>query len=432
MFRLPFRCGRHSKSKSDLYKEEVCPTIRGIPQAIGQHLFPSVSSFKEMNKSKVALVHYWLVGMRGGERVLESLCRMYPTADLYTNVYVPSAVSSIIRSHNVRTTFIQRLPFSSRLYQKYLPLMPSALEQLDLSGYRLVISSESGPAKNVIVDPDAVHLCYCHTPMRYLWDMTSEYAAPFGPFLKALMHAILHYLRMADVTSAARVDAFVANSSFTARRITRFWRRDATVLPPPVNVGRFRVTCSHGGYYLWLGQLCRYKQPELAVKAFNKSGRHLIVAGDGPELSRCRKLASKNTSFVGKIDDEHAAGLLENCRALVFTGTEDFGIVPVEAMACGKPVIAYQRGGVLDTVRDGITGLFFTQPTPDCLNDAIDRFEINERSFAPAMIRTWAEQFDEPRFRKSFQEIIDAYTRNNRHGSFETSRLPSMDISPVD
>jgi glycosyltransferase involved in cell wall biosynthesis len=366
-----------------------------------------------MRRSRTALIHYWLLGMRGGERVLESLCRMYPDADIYTHVYEPLAVTETIRSHSVRTTFIQGLPFSSRLYRRYLPLMPMALERLDLRGYRLVISCESGPAKNVIVDPDALHICYCHSPMRYLWDMSAEYVAGHSAMTKAVMRGMLHYLRLADVTSAARVDGFIANSRFVARRIKKYWRRDATIVPPPVDISRFRLTPRTNGGYLWLGQLVGYKRPDIAVDAFTESGKPLTVAGEGPELRRLRARAGQNITFLGKVSDTEVAGLLEECRALVFTGTEDFGIVPVEAMACGKPVIAYRRGGVEDAVQDGITGLFFDEPTPNSLNESIRRFESRESQFSPVTIRAWAERYDEPRFRKAVQEIIDEHIRSD-------------------
>jgi glycosyltransferase involved in cell wall biosynthesis len=362
--------------------------------------------------------------MRGGERVLESLCRMYPDADIFTNVYEPSSVSATIRSHRVRTTFIQRLPFAVRWYQLYLPLMPLALERLDLRGYRLVISSEAGPAKNVIVDPEALHLCYCHSPMRYLWDLSLDYTASLGAVTKVAVHLALHYLRIADVTSAARVDGFIANSRFVAQRIRKYWRREAVIVPPPVETRRFRVTSRHDGNYLWLGQLARYKRPDIAVDAFTESGRPLIVAGDGPELASLRRRAGGNVSFHGWADENEAARLLEECRALVLTGTEDFGIVPLEAMACGKPVIAFRRGGVQDTVQEGITGLFFDHPTPAALNEAVLQFEARELQFSPERIRAWADQFDEVRFRNTMQETIYAFEQNEArqlhcHGSPE-------------
>jgi len=385
-----------------------------------------------MSQTKVALIHYWLTGMRGGEKVLESLCRMYPNADIFTHVYVPSAVSSLINSHKVTTTFIQRLPFASRLYPWYLPLMPAALERLDLRGYRLIISSESGPAKNVIVDPEALHVCYCHTPMRYLWDLSSEYVARHPRFSRAIMEAMFHYLRLADVTSAARVDTFIANSRFTAQRVRKYWRRSARVLHPPVDIQRFTVSNARGGYYLWLGQLVPYKRPDLAVDAFSQSGRPLVVAGTGSELRKCRRLASPNVTFVGKVSDEQAARLLEGCRALVFTGTEDFGIVPVEAMACGKPVVAFRRGGALDTVRDGQSGVFFCDQTAEAVNVAIRRLDGIEKYLQPQKIRTWAETFDEPRFREGIREIIDDCQRKGKKTQRAPSDEPEPDPVPAD
>jgi glycosyltransferase involved in cell wall biosynthesis len=226
---------------------------------------------------------------------------------------------------------------------------------------------------------------------------------------------------MADVTSAARVDGFIANSSFVARRIRKYWRREAVVVPPPVDTRRFRVTSRHDGTFLWLGQLTRYKRPDIAVEAFTRNGKPLVVAGNGPELARLRKRAGANVTFRGWVDNADAARLLENCRALVFTGIEDFGIVPLEAMACGKPVIAYRRGGVMDTVREGVTGLFFDHPTADSLLACIQRFEAEEARFSPKRIRAWADRFDEPRFRRSLQEMIHAFEKENgRQGCHET------------
>jgi glycosyltransferase involved in cell wall biosynthesis len=353
--------------------------------------------------------------MRGGERVLESLCRMYPDADIYTNVYDPSRVSETIRKHRVRTTFIQHLPFARRWYQRYLPLMPLALERLDLRGYRLVISSEAGPAKNVIVDPEAVHVCYCHTPMRYLWDMSREYTAGVGVLPRVVVNVLLHYLRLTDVTSAARVDEFIANSRFVALRIRKYWRREAVVVPPPVETKRFHVTPGHDGTYLWLGQLAAYKRPDIAVEAFTANGKPLVVAGDGPQRERLRRRAGPNVSFYGWADDDATVRLLENCRALIFTGIEDFGIVPLEAMACGKPVIAFRRGGALDTVREGVTGLFFDQQTPEALNRAVLRFEAEEDKYHPTRIRAWADRFDEVVFRKALRQRIDVFEKQHSH-----------------
>lgn len=355
---------------------------------------------------KVAIIHYWLIGMRGGERVLEALCRMYPDADIFTNAYVPEGISPTIRSHRIRTTFIQRLPKVKTCYQKYLFLMPLALEQLDLRGYDLVISSESGPAKGVITDPDSLHVCYCHSPMRYIWDMYPGYLKDKGFVTKNIMKLSFNYMRIWDVTSAARVDRIIANSTFVAKRIKKYWRRESTVIHPPVATERFKISTSSKDYYLWIGQLISYKRPDLAVKAFTESGKRLIVVGTGYEIQSLKAIAGPTVEFAGHRTDVEVATLLSECKALIFPGIEDFGIVPVEAMACGKAVIAFRRGGALDTVIQKKTGLFFDEPTSGALNAALDEFERDSSWVDPAAIRQHAEQFSEAAFRKSFAKTV--------------------------
>jgi glycosyltransferase involved in cell wall biosynthesis len=350
--------------------------------------------------------------MRGGERVLEALCDLYPDADIYTHVYDFSAVSQKIRSHRVICTFIQNLPNSRRWYQRYLPLMPLALEQLDMSAYDLVISSEAGPAKGIIVRPDAVHLCYCHSPMRYIWDQYSGYLDGKDLLTRTAMKAAFHYLRMWDVTSAARVDGFIANSAFTAARIRKYWRREAEVLHPPVDIERFQPSAQDEGYYLALGQLVAYKRPDIAVRAFTQSGRRLVVAGRGEELERLKCLAGPSVEFVEAPDDETVIGLLSGCRALVFPGVEDFGIVIVEAMASGKPVIAYRRGGAAETVLERQTGLFFDVQSPAALNAAVEAFEIDHSWVVPEMIRNHARRFSAEAFNEEFDRIVASAVRS--------------------
>lgn len=296
---------------------------------------------------RVALIHYWLVTMRGGEKVLEALCELFPQADIFTHVYVPEAVSPTIRSHTVHTSFIQKLPFAERHYQKYLPLMPLALEQLDLRGYDLVISTESGPAKGVLVDSSVPHICYCFTPMRYLWDHYQQYLEECGAVTRFFWRPLAHYLRMWDTLSASRVDHFIADSQYVARRIARHYRREAVVIPPPVDVQAY-APAGHphppGDAYLFLGQLVGYKRADIAVEACSRTGRQLIVAGDGPQLEALRAMAGPGVRFVGRLEQDALRPLLQQCRALIFPADEDFGIVPVEAMAAGRPVIAYGRG----------------------------------------------------------------------------------------
>lgn len=366
--------------------------------------------FSSKTKPRVALVHYWLVGMRGGEKVLEALCRMFPDADIFTHVYDPNAMSATINAHRVIETSVGRLPMAKRLYQSYLPFMPRALEQLDLTGYDLVISSEAGPAKGVIVSPDAYHLCYCHSPMRYLWDQYHIYRENAGLLSRTMMPLLSHNLRMWDVTSAARVDAFAANSHHVANRIRKYWRRESEVVHPPVDVDAFAPApeAEIGDYYLWAGELAPYKRPDLAVEAFRKLGLPLLVIG-GSEKQRARlaKTAPDNVTFMGKVPFDTLKHHLARCKALVFPGEEDFGIVPVEAMASGRPVIAYGRGGALDTVVDGRTGMLFKDQSVDGLANAVRAFEESDLADAPPDVFTiHAKRFSEGAFVEGVNRLL--------------------------
>ena len=367
---------------------------------------------------KVALVHYWLVNMRGGERVLEALCRMYPQADIFTHVYDPAHISETIKAHRVTTTFIQRLPRAARWYKGYLPLMPMALEQLDLTGYDLVISSESGPAKGVVAAPDAAHICYCHSPMRYVWDMYPQYTRGANLIKRLAMAPLIHYLKMWDRSTAAGVDAFAANSSFIARRIERCWRREAEVIPPPVDVDAFALgpADKREDFYLLFGQLVDYKRADLAVRAFSRAGgskRRLVVIGEGEQMPLLKKLAGSNVSLLGRQPLAVVREHLSRCRALIFPGLEDFGIVPVEALACGTPVIAYGRGGVLDSLQDGVTGVFFKEQTEQALLDAVARFE--SLRFDPAGLAESARRFHPDRFAERMAALAQKIMADKGH-----------------
>ncbi len=356
---------------------------------------------------KVAIVHYWLVNMRGGEKVVEALCELFPEADIFTHVYEPSAVSDTINRHRVRTSFIQRLPWSKRLYQRYLAFMPLALEQLDLRGYGLVISSESGPAKGVIVSSDTLHICYCHSPMRYAWDMYHDYIDTVGPITRLFMRPIMHYMRLWDFASASRVDHIITNSNFVANRIRKHYRRDAQVIYPPVDTRAFTMSNERGDFYLIVGQLVAYKRTDLAVHAFNETGKPLVVIGDGAQLPLLKKLAKLNITLLGRQPFSVIRNHYARCRALIFPGEEDFGIVPVEAMASGRPVIAFRRGGALETVVDRVTGLFFDRQDPDSLVEALERYERMEAQFEPERIAQHARTFDRCRFKERMQYTIE-------------------------
>ncbi|MBG0812007.1 glycosyltransferase [Methylosinus sp. H3A] len=358
---------------------------------------------------RVAIVHYWFVGMRGGEKVVEALIRLYPQADLFTHVIDPAAVSQTILSRPIKTSFIQSLPRAAKYYRQYLPLMPLACEQLDLRGYDLVISSESGPAKGVIPPPEALHVCYCHSPMRYLWNMYHEYREESGPLTRLLMPPLAHYLRNWDALSATRVDHFIANSTTVAHRVERYYRRSADVVHPPVAADAFSIAPREeiGDYYLMVGELVGYKRPDLAIDAFNAMGKKLVVIGGGSNLDAIRKQAGPTVSVLGPQPFDVLTRHYSRCRALIFPGEEDFGIVPLEAMASGRPVVAFRRGGATETVVENETGVFFDTQTVEALSEAIARFE--SREFSPPRIRDHALGFGEERFLREMRGKIDSY-----------------------
>jgi glycosyltransferase involved in cell wall biosynthesis len=347
---------------------------------------------------KVAIIHYWLVNSRGGEKVVEALCKIFPQADIFTHAYDPDAVSETIRRHKVTTTFIGSLPAARRLYKRYLPLMPLALEQLDLREYDLIISSESGPAKGIIPPPGSLHICYCHTPMRYIWNMTHEYRGRSGIFTRTLMPVLSHYIRTWDVVASNRVDYYIANSHNVAARIKRYYRRDAVVIPPPVDVDAFEVVDQSelGDYYLMAGELVAYKRPELAVHAFNQMKAKLVIIGGGEMLQNIRQIAGTTITVKGPQPFEVLRHHYSRCRALIFPGEEDFGIVPVEAMASGRPVIAYGRGGATETVSPPLTGIFFKEQSVEAIIQAEATFR--SLSFSPAKIAEHARMFQSSQF----------------------------------
>ncbi len=356
---------------------------------------------------KVALVHYWLINHRGGERVLEAFSDLFPEADIFTHVIDPNRTSAKLRGHKIQTTFINSLPRARQNYKSYLPLMPIALEQLDLREYDLVISSESGPAKGIIPRPDALHVCYCHSPMRYIWNMYHDYQAQSGFGTRALMPPLTHYLRNWDYSAAARVDKFIANSHAVAARINKYYRRDAEVIPPPVSVDDFTPIAADrvSDAYLMVGELVDYKKPLLAVETFNALSKPLVVIGGGKMLEELRMKAGPTVQILGPQPFDRLQYYYARARALIFPGEEDFGIVPIEAMASGRPVIAYGRGGAVDTVIHEKTGILFDDPTHQGLAQAIERFE--NLTFDSSEIRTHAEQFNYNRFLRSIRCHID-------------------------
>lgn len=356
---------------------------------------------------RVAIVHYWLLGMRGGERVLEEIAGLYPQADVFTHVADPARLSPALASRRIRETFVGRLPFARRLYKAYLGFMPRALEELDLRGYDLVISSESGPAKGVTVPPAARHFCYCHSPMRYVWDQFPDYAAEMPAPMRALFARQAHRMRAWDCATAGRIDRIAANSAFVAERVRRYWARSAEVIHPPVALDRFAAAKrERDAPYLFVSALTGYKRADLAIDAFRGSDRRLDIIGDGPDRARLERTAPANVRFLGPVADDQVAAAYGRSRALIFPGEEDFGLTPVEAMASGLPVIAFGRGGATETVRDGETGVFFDEQSAGSLREAVERFE--RLDFDPARLRERAERFSQSAFRERFGGAVDA------------------------
>ena len=374
-------------------------------QLLGQGL-------SQLRKLKIALVHYWLLRMRGGEKVIEALSELYPQADIYTLFYSPQDVSTTIRSHTVVASCLQALLGAYHYYRSLLPLFPLAIEQFDLSDYDLVISSESGVAKGVVLPASACHICYCHTPMRYLWDMYHFYRKYRQRAVSKLVFALAaHYLRMWDYASAARVSHFIANSTAVSRRIATHYGRESVVIPPPVSVEKFFVSESIEDYYLIVSELVQYKRVDLAVKAFSRLDSPLLIVGNGPERRHLQKLATANVKFVGFVPEERLAHLYSTARAVLMPGVEDAGIVPVEAQASGRPVIAFRAGGALDTIMEGETGLFFDELQPESLSAAIQRFETTSKYYCPKIIRQHAEHYSRELFQQRMVDFVSSKWR---------------------
>lgn len=357
---------------------------------------------------KSALVHYWLVNQRGGEAVLEAIGELLPDADLFAHVINTDTLYGSLKGRRMEETFVATLPYARKRHQMYLPLMQLALENLDLNDYDLVVSSEAGPAKFIIPSPEAFHVCYCHSPMRYLWDQRHEYFERIPQPIKLLAQAYASRLRETDILSASRVDQFVANSEFVKQRIWRYYRREAEVINPPVDLASFKPSPVQEDFYLVAGELRSYKRVDLAIQACNKLGRRLIVIGSGPD-ERLKRMAGPTIEFLGRVPADVLRDHLAKCRALLFPGVEDFGIVPVEAMASGRPVIGYARGGALETIEEGVSGLFFPEPTAESLIDAIALFEREEANFTQEKCVASAQRFSRERFLTQFDTLLRSH-----------------------
>lgn len=355
----------------------------------------------------VALVHEFFCNLGGSDQVVAALHQLFPQAPVYTLlVSERNREAELLQGMDLRPSFIHRLPFARRWHEPYLPLFPLAVESFDLTGYDLILSSSHVCAKGIIPPPESLHLCYCHTPPRYVWDLYPFYARRLNPLLRAYTALVMHRLRVWDVSTCDRVDQFVANSHFVARRIWRYYRRSATVIYPPVDASFFTPGGSGGGgdYFLVVSRLTPYKRIDLAVEAFNGLDSRLLIVGDGSERRKLQAKARSNISFVGAPAREVVRDYMRNCRALVFPGKEDFGITPVEAQATGRPVIAFGGGGALESVVDGVTGVFFEEQTPEALRQAVQRAVT--QPFDPDAIRQHALQFDRKVFCRRMTDFV--------------------------
>lgn len=365
---------------------------------------------------KVAIVHDWLVTFGGAERIVQQLLIMYPQADIYTLVYDKEKMDKYFPAEKVHTSSIQKIPWATKIYTKLLKFMPKAFEEFDLSSYDLVISSSSSCAKGVITPPTVPYVAYIHTPMRYAWDLYFDYRKNSGKMTQFFMKKWIPAIRQWDYISSQRIDSIVANSNYIARRIKKFWNRESTVIYPPVETERLSPNGEKPeDFYIVFSRFVTYKRIDLAIKACGRLKRNLVVIGSGSQQKELEALAAKFSlngayiTFTGRIGDDDVKDYLQRCRALIFCAEEDFGIIPVEAQACGRPVVAYGKGGALETVVNKKTGVFFNEQNVDSLIQAIEDFEALEKKnkFNSATISKHAQEFSSARFRKQFAEVVN-------------------------
>ena len=367
---------------------------------------------------RVALVHDYLNQYGGAERVLEALMEIFPHAPIYTLIYDPASLSKKKRinpfaNKKIYTSFLQKIPLAKSHHRMFPLLMPIAIEQFDLSDYDLVLSDSASFAKGVIVKPDALHICYCHTPPRYAWDDSHKYIEEFNlpGIIKKAVPLFMNYIRLWDREASLRVDKFICNSKFVAKRIKKYYNQEAKVIYPPVDTKMFKKAKSGSAflnsenYFLIVGRLLTYKRFDIAIKAFNKLGKILKIAGDGPERKKLEKMAKGNIQFLGEVFDNQLKNYYQNCQALIFPQEEDFGIVAIEAMACGKPVIAYKGGGAIKSVKEEKTGIFFNEQTVDSLVGAVKNFQ--SEMFDSQKIRRHALKFSKEKFKKQIKDFVE-------------------------
>ncbi len=365
---------------------------------------------------KIALVHDYLVQYGGAEGVLQAFREVFPEAPIYTLIYDRESVHGCFDDARIHTSFLQRLPGARQAHRIFPLLMPGAIEQFDFSGYDVVLSDSASFAKGVLTGPETLHISYIHTPMRYAWDDCQKYTEDFGfpRLVRRIVPFLMNPLRLWDRASADRPDLILANSGFVARRIRKYYRRESHVIPPPVDTGRFHTSKTHGDYFLMVGRLIAYKRFDIAVEAFTRLGIPLKIAGRGPELKRLQKMAGPNIEFLGRVSDEELARLYAECRAFIFPQEEDFGIVAMEALSSGRPVIAYRGGDIEERIEDGVSGLFFDRQTPEAVMDAVFRFD--DTLFDAEHIREKALSFDKGVFKRKIRKYVETALAEKREG----------------
>lgn len=356
---------------------------------------------------RIALVHDYLVQYGGGERVLEALCELFPRAPIYTLVYDEKNILGAFKDRMIRTSFLQKIPLARSKHRLFPLLMPLAIEEFDLSKYDLVISTSNSYAKGI--NATSMHICYCHTPMRYAWDDCHRYLREFGypSILKKVVPFAMNYIRLWDRVSAERVNYYIANSQCVANRIKKYYRKDSTIIYPPVDISHFQISDTIEDYFLIVSRLLPYKRFDIAIQAFKKLGIPLKIIGEGPDEKRLKKMARgvANIEFLGRLPDNKVGEYFSKCQAFIFPSEEDFGIVQVEAIASGRPVIAYRAGGALEIVEEGKTGLFFDEQTPESLEQALVNFK--SKDFDSRAIRESAKRFNKDIFKKKFKEFVE-------------------------
>ncbi len=369
---------------------------------------------------KVAILHYWFLLNGGGENVVDALLELFPEADVFCLFADKGSVPKQLSPERLKVSYLSKIPFAKKMNRVMFPLYPGAIGSFDFSGYDLVLSSDSPPIKGVVTPVDTVHISYCHTPGRFIWDLAPEFTASLPWYLRGVFASLAAHARTTDFVDAQRVTQFIANSEYVKKRISHFYRRDSIVIYPPVNTSSGYIADRTDDYYLSAGRLVGTKRIEILIEACNRLGRRLLIVGAGRESDRLRAIAGPTIEFTGRVSDEQLWDYYARCRAFLFAAEEDFGIVPLEAQACGRPVIAYGRGGSLETVRVGDrigsqdTGVFFDRQDPESVIEAILRFESKEHSFSPREIQKHAKQFDKATFKSRMRDVIESYCSDSQ------------------